>query len=74
MKQISFEHLGTQKTKHNFEFQELGEQLQPIYGKAIWSIFYQPYATEYKVREAHKIAQQRGITKLAYLIGIIRKL
>lgn len=61
-------------SKHEWEYQELGVMLEPIYGKGIWPVFYKPYATEYKIRQAHEIAKKRGITKLNYLIGIIRKL
>lgn len=62
------------KDKVQFEFQELGLLLEPIYGKVIWSLFYKPWANEFKIRKAHEIAQSRGITKLSYLIGIIKKL
>lgn len=61
-------------TKHQWEYQEVCEQLQPIYGKGVWTIPYMKGVTEYKLREAAKIAKQRGIYKLAYLIGIIKKL
>lgn len=63
-----------QQTKHKYEFQELGSELTPIYGKAVWSLFYKPWVTEYKVRKAHEIAQQKGIKSFAYLVGIIKKL
>lgn len=60
--------------KVKFEFQEIGKELEPIYGKGIWSIFYKPYATEFKIRKAHEIATKRKILTLAYLIGILKKL
>lgn len=66
--------LPKQESKVNYEFQELGLLLQPIYGKAVWALFYKPGFTEYKIREAHKIAQARGVTKLSYLIGIIKRM
>lgn len=62
-----------EKTKHKFEFQELCTELEPIYGKAIWSLVYRVGFTEYEIRRAHKIAQDKGIIKLAYLIGIIKR-
>ena len=62
------------QTRHDFEYQELGVELEPIYGKGIWSVFYLPYVTEYKVRQAHEIAKKRGITKLSYLVGIVKRL
>lgn len=76
---ISFAHIEARLqnpivTKHQHEYQELCEELQPIYGKGVWTIPHLPFATEYKIREAHRIASRRGITKLAYLIGIVKKL
>ena len=64
----------TPTTKHHHEYQELCEELQSIYGKAIWGLPHKPGFTEFKIREAHRIAKTRGITTLGYLIGIIRKL
>lgn len=61
-------------TKHQHEFQEICEELEPIYGKAVWTLPHQPGVTEFKLRRAHAIARSRGITKLPYLIGIIKKL
>lgn len=62
------------KTKHKHEFQELGTLLEPIYGKGIWAMFHKVGFTEYKIKTAHAIAQKRGITKLSYLMGIVKKL
>ncbi len=69
--QILFE---IKKTKHKFEFQELCEELEPIYGKRIWTLPHKIGFTEYKIRKAHEIALQRGIKNIQYLIGIIKKL
>jgi hypothetical protein len=66
--------LQTRETKHKHEFQELGELLEPYYGKVIWSLFYKTGFTEYKIRKAHEIAKGRNILKINYLIGIIKKL
>lgn len=65
---------GEPKSKHEYEYQELCTELQPIYGKGIWALVHQAGVTEYKLREAHKIAVKRGITTLGYLRGIIKKL
>lgn len=73
MKSISFDHLF-KGSKHDYEFQELGSELEPIYGKGIWALFYKDGFTEHKIREAHKIAEKRGVRELRYLIGIIKKL
>lgn len=78
MKSITFEHikhrLAAPTTKHSFEFQEVCEALEPIYGKVVWTLPHQPGVTEHKIREAHKIAVKRGITRYGYLKGIIAKL
>lgn len=60
--------------KIQFEFQELGKELQPIYGKGIWALFYKVGFTEFKIRKAHEIARKKGINTVGYLIGIIKKL
>ena len=62
------------KTKHKFEYQELCEELEPIYGKLVWTLPHKIGFTEYKIRKAHEIAQNRKILKINYLIGIIKKL
>lgn len=61
-------------SKFNYEFQELCSQLEPIYGKLIWTLPHKVGFTEYKIRKAHDIATLKGITKIGYLIGIIKKL
>lgn len=70
------ERIESQKTgpKIDFEFQELCLELQPIYGKRIWTLPYKVGYTEKKIRKAHEIAMKKGILKINYLIGIINKL
>lgn len=61
------------KVKH--EFQELGLELEPFYGKLIWTLFYKPWATEFKIRQAHeRNLKGKRVFELKYLIGIIKKL
>jgi hypothetical protein len=62
------------KSKFEHEFQELGVELEKTYGKSIWPLFYRAGFTEYKIREAHRIATLKGINKIGYLIGIIRRM
>lgn len=64
----------TKKTKHKFEYQELCVELEPIYGKRIWTIPHMPNFTEYKIRKAHEIAKNKGVLTINYLIGILKKL
>lgn len=73
-KQNFLESIPSKKeSKVNFEFQELGLELQPIYGKVIWSLFHKVGFTEQKIRRAHEVCKQKGILKLAYLIGCVKR-
>lgn len=76
MKQIALDmsRYTTPKTKHEYEFQEVCEDLQTDFGKGVWSLPYRKGVTEYKLAEAGKIARKRGIKTIAYLIGIMNKL
>jgi hypothetical protein len=58
--------------KIEYEFQQLGIEMQPMYGKAVWSLFYK-YPLS-KIKDADKICRERGITKIPYLIGVIKRL
>lgn len=75
MKQISFDHLTTaQPQKHEYEFQQVCAQLQPIYGIAIWTLPYQVGVTPFKIKKAARFAKNRGVETLPYLKGIIKNL
>lgn len=80
MKSITFTHLDFQKqktkdeSKHAYEFQEICSELESIYGKAVWRIPFQKNMTEWKMREAHRIATQRGIYTYPYFYGILKRL
>lgn len=65
---------GREQTKHKYEFEEVCADLEKDFSKAVWSLPYKPYCTEYKLREAGRIARKRGVLKLGYLIGILKKL
>lgn len=73
-KTIPLFELPKSKSKHKFEFQEICEELEHIYGKLVWTLPHKVGFTEYKIRKAHQIATQKKITKINYLIGIIKKL
>lgn len=62
------------ESKHQFEFQEVCKELEKTYGKLVWTLPYKSGFTEYKIREGHRIATERGIQTFQYLYGIIRKL
>ncbi len=77
MNKISFDNvqkLKVQDSVHDYEFQELGVELEPIYGKLIWTIFYKPNVTEYKVRQAHRICQQKGKKSVWYLLAVVKNM
>lgn len=57
------------------EFQQLGKELEPIYGKRIWAVFHQPKGTEANVRRAAEICRERGKGgNFAYFMGVLRNL
>ena len=72
---LSTKHFTTAPvTKHQYEFQEICEALEPTYGKLIWTLPHKKGVTEYRLREAAKIARKRGNLTYPYLIGIIKRL
>lgn len=75
---MNFDHikqaLEKPTSKHTFEYQEVCTELEPLFGKAIWTVPFKPGVTEYKMREAARIARKRGIYSLGYYLGILKKL
>jgi hypothetical protein len=76
MKEIAtlFAQRQIQPTRHEFEFQEVCSELEPTFGKAVWSLPHRAGVTEWKLREAGRIAKMRGKPTLAYLIGVLKRL
>lgn len=74
MKTISFNNVFTKETKHNYEYQEVCEDLERDFGKLVWTLPWKKGVTEYKIKRAGEIARKRGILKFGYLVGIINKL
>jgi hypothetical protein len=56
------------------EFQALGKELEPIFGKRIWAVFHTPKGTEANVRRAYEICKKRGKVKYDYFRGVLRNL
>ena len=56
------------------EFQQLGKELEPIFGKRIWAVFHTPKGTEANVRRAYEICKKRGKISYEYFRGVLRKL
>lgn len=62
------------KNKHEYEFQEICADLEKDFGRGVWALPHRAGFTEYKIKKAGEIARERGVLKLGYLIGIIKKL
>ena len=75
---LKFDHikqaLAAPTTKHDHEFQEVCEELEPIYGKAAWLLPSLKDVTPHKIKEAAAIARKRGNLTFSYLRGIIKRL
>jgi hypothetical protein len=56
------------------EFQQLGKELEPIFGKRIWAVFHTPNGTEANVRQAYEICKKRGKVKYDYFRGVLKNL
>lgn len=71
MEDVKFD-IKEDKRKISYEFQQIGLELEPVYGKVIWALFYKYHID--KIKDAVKIARQRGKETYPYLVGIIKKL
>lgn len=69
--EIKYEPAKAEK-RVDFEFQQVGIELEPFYGKAIWPMFYKYQLV--KILDAHKVCVKNKIFTLAYLIGVMKKL
>ena len=67
---------GKKETKHEFEFQEICEDLQKDFGKLVWTIPHKKgnWVTNYNLKKAGAIARKAGVTTVPYLIGIMKRL
>ena len=76
MNNLSFDHidLSQTKSKHKHEYQEVCTELEPIYGKLIWTVPFKKDVSEWKMREAHRLATARGIYTFPYFYGILKRL
>ena len=48
------------------EFQKIGKELEPIFGKRIWADFHRSGYTEAKIKAAFEICKKRGKIKYDY--------
>lgn len=69
-----FDQHQPQASRHEFEFQEVCTDLERDFGRAVWSLPHKANVTEFKLREAGRIARERGIKKFAYLVGVLKRL
>jgi DNA replication protein DnaD len=56
------------------EFQAIGKELEPIFGKRIWAVFHTPKGTEANVRRAYEICKKRGKVSYDYFRGVLKNL
>jgi hypothetical protein len=63
---------GGKKIEH--DFQEIGVELEPIFGKRIWADFHRAGYTEAKIRQAFEICKKRGKIKYDYFRSILKRL
>ena len=60
--------------KIEYDFQEIGVELEPIFGKRIWADFHRAGYTEAKIKQAFEICKKRGKIKYEYFRGVLKRL
>jgi hypothetical protein len=71
-RKAAFEAAGGKGVEH--EFQAIGKELEPVFGKRIWADFHRAGITEAKVKQAFEICKKRGKIRYDYFRGILKKL
>jgi hypothetical protein len=71
-RKAQFDAAGGKGVDH--EFQAIGRELEPIFGKRIWADFHRAGYTEAKIRQAFEICKKRGKIRYDYFRGILKKL
>jgi len=61
-----------QQHKADYSFQELGIIMAQQFKENIWWIFHK--YSEDKIRRAFKVCQEKGVYKLRFLLGVLRRL
>ena len=56
------------------EFQQLGRELEPIFGTRIWADFHRAGTIEAKGRRAYEICKKREMVKYPLFRGVLRNL
>jgi len=69
-----FKRYTTPTSKHKEEYQEVCSELEKDFGKGVWALPHKPGFTNDKLRRAGIKARERGIMKIGYLIGIVKRL
>ena len=60
-------------SKIQYEYQELGLELNKWFGKNCFWVLYKPEAELHKVRYALDVCKKKNTKKIGYLIGILKK-
>jgi hypothetical protein len=55
----------------NWEFEEIGLELENWFGRKLYWIFYRPWGEVGKVKEALKVCQAKKIKDVRYLLAIL---
>ncbi len=58
--------------KVQYEFQELGIEMESWFNQNIWFVFYKKEAELNKIKKAFEICKKRNIKNIAYLLKILR--
>ena len=58
--------------KVNFEFQEIGLEMQKYFNQNIWFLFYR-YPLD-DIKKAFEICKTKKINKVGYIIGVLKKI
>lgn len=60
---------------YDYEYQQLGQQLEKFYGKGIWAVFHTAKGTETNVKKAHAACVRYGkVGNFAYFKGVLKRL
>ena len=61
-----------EKHRVDYSFQALGIEMSIEFKENIWWVFHK--YSEDKIRRAFKVCQEKGVYKLKFLLGVLRRL
>ena len=63
---------GSNNPDFKYQYEELAHEMTSKFGRQMYVIFWR--YPENKIREAFRVCNEKGIYKVAYLVGIINNL